>query len=52
MQRQGVVSYTFDPTTDKKPMDIHAYQIVYNKTFEVSPTYPKSFIVPLGLTPA
>ncbi len=52
MRRQGLGEITFDPNIDIKSKPSHAYQFVENKNFEMSPTYPKAFIVPIGMSQA
>jgi hypothetical protein len=52
MQRQGLTDYVFDCDREQSPLPAHAYQIIDNKDFSISPTYPKQLIVPIGLSPA
>lgn len=50
MQRQGVTEKTFDPAQHPTPLPSHVYQLLDNKDFGLSSTYPKQLIVPLRLT--
>jgi hypothetical protein len=51
MRRQQVWKYTYNSKKDgPEASSRHAYQLVDNSSFELSPTYPETFIVPLGLT--
>jgi myotubularin-related protein 6/7/8 len=50
MHRQGVTEKTFNPAHHPAPLPSHAYQLLDNKDFGLSYTYPRELIVPLGLT--
>jgi hypothetical protein len=50
MQRQGVLQLAFDPHSHASPLPAHAYQVIDNKDFALSSTYPKQLVVPLGLS--
>lgn len=52
MRRQQVWKYTYSSAKDgPQPDRKHAYQLVDNSSFELSPTYPEQFIVPIAMTP-
>lgn len=48
MQRQGVWRFTVTPQNPNPQPP--AYQLVDNRDFQLSPTYPQSLIVPAKLT--
>ena len=49
MRRQQVWKYTYNSKKDDTIANHHAYQLVDNSSFELSPTYSELFIVPIGM---